>query len=272
MDEELTYLEEFISNLDFVPTDIRRNSELVRELDREVIDYSKELMDKRNEYIVLIKSTNSNSISNINDNISNISDINKNLLSSIDILQTRIQQRIQHKISIIEAIKVNIIKITSKLDSDLLYFEDELKEKGEFENMKGMERDTEVAVRIGHKNEEDDLILGKVISYHPDVGQYFIADVDDDTKRYHVSESQVYTLNLAEASKKLMKNELIYAVYPDTTSFYPAIVTQISKKNPTTDPIVTVQFQGDEDEILGTIPNRIVPLKYVVRIPNVNQQ
>lgn len=50
----------------------------------------------------------------------------------------------------------------------------------------------------------------------------------DDTKRYELPESQVILLDLPESSKKLSKGDSIYAVYPDTTAFYLATVSQVS--------------------------------------------
>ena len=66
----------------------------------------------------------------------------------------------------------------------------------------------------------------RVISYHIDTGFYDIVDVDD-TKRYELPESQVILLDLPESSKKLSKGDSVYAVYPDTTAFYLATVSQV---------------------------------------------
>lgn len=68
-----------------------------------------------------------------------------------------------------------------------------------------------------HPPGETDIILGKVISYSSDTGVYNVADIDD-SKRYVVSETLVYPLDTAESNKKLAKGEIVYAIYPDTTS------------------------------------------------------
>jgi SAGA-associated factor 29 len=94
---------------------------------------------------------------------------------------------------------------------------------------------------------------------------YEIIDVDDQQK-YTLPESQVMALGQADLFKKLAKGESIYALYPDTTIFYPAVIVQAPKRNAlSSESIVTVQFFGDEDD-LGFTPNRTVPLKYIVRI------
>lgn len=66
----------------------------------------------------------------------------------------------------------------------------------------------------------------RVVSYHIDNGFYDIVDADD-TKRYELPESQVILLDLPESSKKLSKGDSVYAIYPDTTAFYLATVSQV---------------------------------------------
>ena len=95
---------------------------------------------------------------------------------------------------------------------------------------------------------------------------YDITDIDDTSRRYHLYESQVYFLDVAELYKKLSKGDEIYAVYPDTTSFYPAVVVQGPKKSNTGDFTISVQFQGDADET-GITPVVTVPMHYVIRPP-----
>ena len=67
-------------------------------------------------------------------------------------------------------------------------------------------------------------------------GYYDIADVDDNDKKHFVPEAQVLALHHnCDVIKRLGKGEDILAVYPDTTSFYPAIVATSLKKVAGTD-------------------------------------
>lgn len=123
----------------------------------------------------------------------------------------------------------------------------------------------QVAIRLSQASNE--IILGRVIFYHADIGMYDIADVDN-SKRYSLHETQVCVLDLADNHRRLCKGEEILAVYPDTTSFYPAIVTQASRRATlSSEPAVTVQFTGDEDEA-GQTPQRIIPLRHALRPPD----
>jgi hypothetical protein len=47
----------------------------------------------------------------------------------------------------------------------------------------------------------------------------------------------------------LLLGEEVLGVYPDTTSFYPAVVSQAPRRSSmNAEPSVTVQFHGDADE------------------------
>ena len=61
---------------------------------------------------------------------------------------------------------------------------------------------------------------------------------------------------------KFSRGEEVLAVYPDTTSFYPAQVAQ-AKKGVVG---VHVQFDGDDIDGFGLVPVRIIPVKYVIRM------
>jgi hypothetical protein len=91
------------------------------------------------------------------------------------------------------------------------------------------------------------MILGRVICYRPDTGEYDILDVDD-SKKYVLPERQVVVLDLQESQRKLSKGETVFALYPDTTSFYPAVVSHAPRRTAMgAEPSVIVQFSGDED-------------------------
>lgn len=95
------------------------------------------------------------------------------------------------------------------------------------------------------------MMLGRVICYHADSGQYDILDVDD-SKKYLLPERQVIVLDLIESQRKLCKAETVFALYPDTTSFYPATVSAAPRRSAMgAEPSVIVQFNGDED-LTGT--------------------
>ena len=138
-----------------------------------------------------------------------------------------------------------------RLDSDLTQFEAHLRAAGEFETVGAakevrtrrppapspslpptppsppetterrpapLPQGDEVAVRLDAF--ENAWILASVIEYKPDTGYCEVADADDPHKAYEVQESQVNELNSANGEgARLTKGEEVLAVYPDTTSF-----------------------------------------------------
>jgi hypothetical protein len=81
---------------------------------------------------------------------------------------------------------------------------------------------------------------------------YDIADIDN-SKKYYLPESQVAMLDLVDNPRKLSRGEDVLAVYPDTTSFYPALAAQAPRRaTATAEAAVAIQFHGDENE-KGTV-------------------
>ena len=76
-------------------------------------------------------------------------------------------------------------------------------------------------------------------------------------------ESQVVILG---GLSTLNRNDIIYAVYPDTTSFYQASVVEMTRNNKGKDPLVLVQFKDDGDEH-GITHAKAVPMKHVMKVP-----
>ena len=154
-------------------------------------------------------------------------------------------------------------KFQTKMNTDLAFFETTLRSCGDFASANGVLPGADVAIRPNPQN-LDEMILGRVIAYHADIGAYDVADVDD-SKRYHLPEAAVTVLDMLDNPRKLSKGEVVHAVYPDTTAFYTAIVSQAPRRGQTgMEPTVMVQFQGDADAD-GNTPNHTVLLKHTFR-------
>ena len=129
------------------------------------------------------------------------------------------------------------------------------------------------------EGEEDLWILGRVTE---PVGrdQYVVVDIEDATKRFTMKRKRIVPLSnddfedvTAARARLGARNKLVHALYPDTTSFYPAVLTSLpSRATPELareDPALVgktccvVQFQDDEDPTTGVVPKRVVPCKFV---------
>jgi SGF29 tudor-like domain len=79
---------------------------------------------------------------------------------------------------------------------------------------------------------------------------------------FDLPESQVVVLS--PLLERLSKGDSVYAVYPDTTSFYPATVAQATNRK---SPVVLVHFVDDADEF-GITHDKAVPLQHVMLPPS----
>ena len=172
------------------------------------------------------------------------------------------------------------------INGELAALSDHLHATGEFEAVGAARPGDEVAIRLDDYD-KDAWILARVVRYKPETAFYDVADADDDRKVYELSESRVVPLTdsgrgvpqahvltgvvscLAtivdgEAANRLQKGDEVFAVYPDTTSFYYAVVSMPARRAGAGNAVCHVQFQDDQDET-GMNPDRAVPLKYIMR-------
>lgn len=290
----------------------------MKDLDKECIELNKELVDLENAYIdsqtIIRKRKFDAPDESANDRIEAEHKSVEYYTERINSLRSLTRQKLTEKTAIAVNMGNIIERFSRKLDTDLAFFETDLKGCGEFETPKGAEPGSEVSVLIvspfppspvyskfspllqvafsitpdvpvlppppvlhrshslssvngalsstvscfGGSNPLDlvamadsvadkSMILGRVICYHADTGAYDILDVDD-SKKYLLPERQVIVLDLIESQRRLSKGELVFALYPDTTSFYPAVVSSAPRRTAMgTEPSVIVQFCGDED-------------------------
>lgn len=76
--------------------------------------------------------------------------------------------------------------------------------------------------------------------------------------------------NFSEAAdwgQRVKKGSRVYAMYPQTTSLYPATVVDNSTYCRDDDDIVVVEFDGDEPDTTGMIPKCHIPARFVTIIP-----
>jgi len=215
--EHDTFLDQLFLSLEPVPLDLRRDFELIKELDRMNIALTAELRGIEAQYL--------NRLSK------NRAYADAKVTQKMEALRERIHRRHVEKTSIGRNMLSELERFLRKMDVDLAFFETELRNSGTggdlFEQAKlSIEPGSDVAVRVSSTS--DDYILGRVIFYNVETSIYDIADADESSsKRYSVPESSVILLDLDynQTVRRLAKGEAVLAVYPETTSFYPALVT-----------------------------------------------
>ena len=80
---------------------------------------------------------------------------------------------------------------------------------------------------------------------------------------FYLPDNQVIVLGTL---KNPSRGDSVFAVYPDTTSFYPATITQTARKVSGGGGFVMVQFVDDSDEH-GVTHEKAVLLQYLMRPP-----
>jgi len=106
-----------------------------------------------------------------------------------------------------------------------------------------------------------DWILAKILSHDKVLKTYKLIDEDISSNQiYKIPEKQVVVLN---KESKWNRGDVVYAVYPDTTSFYESTV---SSAPPSLNGYVMVQFKDDWDAN-GVTHEKAVLLAHVMKVP-----
>lgn len=129
----------------------------------------------------------------------------------------------------------------------------------------------QVAAKITRTNENGSWILASVQRFYAESETYDVQDEDDTSKLIRLPWTHVMRLS-SGTEGCFAKNTKVMAIFPETTSFYRAIVSKEPVwKLPkgTTTPVVkeiVLKFEDDEDSE-GHTPHRRVPSRYVIPLP-----
>jgi len=147
----------------------------------------------------------------------------------------------------------------SRLDAELRSFETFLRDTGVFSQM-GAQPGDSVAIQLDDKVNE--WVLGKVTGFNPETGMYKIQDedVEGGSKNYTLPAGQV--VQLGGDNNNLNKGDSVMAVYPETTSFYPANV--VSTRKVASGTVCYVLFQDDKDE-MGVTHEKPIPANLILK-------
>jgi hypothetical protein len=123
----------------------------------------------------------------------------------------------------------------------------------------------QVAARDPSKTDNDDgcWILASIIEVSTQLGVYLVQD-EDDSVRQGLKLSFRDVRKLEDSGAYLRKGDSILAVFPETTSFYRAIVAKTPKSVNGNASDVVVRFDDDDDDS-GRSPLRKVPARFVIK-------
>lgn len=128
----------------------------------------------------------------------------------------------------------------------------------------------QVAAKVTRTDENGSWILASVQRFYADTETYDVQDEDDTSKLIRLPWSHVMRLSTGSEGC-FVKGADCMAIFPETTSFYKAIVSKspvwklVDHNVPTVKEII-VKFEDDEDAH-GKTPHRRVPSRYVIPVP-----
>ncbi len=325
MDGE-TYLEGLIESLGTLPAEMRRNLELMKEMDGSCSDLMEETMRMQQEYLqsvekkmmklevvdgkgvrVLSQDRDGKENNNKNDDDDDDDDesmkdselpvvipTTEELMAYVHNASTRAQieslrenalQQAEEKVEIAKQTLELVDNLCRKLDFDLKEMERTLltRNGADFAGVNdpgGPTANSGAASSTGRGRgtpKKDDLaavqevpgspdwILAKVITHDPTTGMFKLSDEDmESNKIFNLPESQVIIL---ERARNLRVGDVVFAVYPDTTSFYQGTIAQPPRKAAGGGMFVMVTFVDDEDAATGKTLDKAVLLKHVMPPP-----
>ena len=120
---------------------------------------------------------------------------------------------------------------------------------------------------VGAKDPRNDTyILGRVLQYHPTKQKYVVEDADPtlppSAQRRHFDCPLNGLLPLRDQPTEYTPRTLVYAMFPDTLTFYPARVVKPPSQSDGRSYIVL--FDDDADDETGKTPERAIDKSYVV--------
>jgi len=276
-DDRANPLEDYIDAISTLPYEVQRSFNLMQTLDRKIQELLTEVLEEEKNHVLLLKRKlrESHDKEKAKEYLRNHG---VDAVASIRSKRQQIRQLSGEKLVATENIQKMVVCQLKILESELASFEQHLAVTGALERVAAAGE--EVAARLTN-NENEDWILARVVEFNPDQsggpkGEYTVVDVDDSVHTYTLSQQQVILLQEMPESW-LRKGEKVLAVYPDTTSFYPATISQAPKRplgltsatsflssQPQDALTCQVQFAEDSDEH-GVTPHRIIPCCHIIR-------
>ena len=130
----------------------------------------------------------------------------------------------------------------------------------------------QVAAKVTRTDENGSWILASVQRFYSETETYDVQDEDDTSKLIRLPWANVMQLSTGHEGL-FGKNTECMAIFPETTSFYRAIVSKApvwswdeGRRMPVVRELV-VKFEDDEDGA-GRTPHRRVPSRYVIPLPS----
>ncbi|CAJ1935392.1 unnamed protein product [Cylindrotheca closterium] len=280
MRSDVTYLESFLDHISSFPAELRRNLDLMKDQDKTCTELFEEMTKLQKEYIeraewkmekLEIVDGNSIRVLGTDDDGPTVLPTTEELvdyiyehdtLKRIETIEKDALQRTAEKVAVAEQSHALVDNVCKRLESDLIQIEKTLQANGGFQ-APGMAKVNDLAA-VQVTPGSPDWILAKVVTHDPTTGMYRLSDEDTESNKiFDLPQSQVVILG---GLRNLSKGETVFAIYPDTTSFYQATIAQVPRKSTGGGSFVMVNFVDDSDEN-GITHDKAVLLKHIMLPP-----
>jgi len=281
---EATVIEDTLEAIGHVPGVVRRSMDLIRKMDARIEQETKEL--DQEDARVHAEAAEALRAEDAPKELGAVVDAREAFAERAEKRRRCDALRVEN-IETAKQAEVLVARHIDLINSELAALSDHLHSTNQFEDVGTARAGDEVAIRLDDYDKEA-WVVGRVVRYKADAACYDVADADDDRKVYELSEQRVVPLTdsgrgvphahvlcgvtscLSPSPDgviepgRLQRGDEVYAVYPDTTSFYQCVVTAPARRAGAGNAVCHCQFQDDADET-GVTPDRPVPLKYVLR-------
>jgi len=121
----------------------------------------------------------------------------------------------------------------------------------------------QVAAKVLQTNENGSWILANTLDFDPSTQTYELQDEDDANRIMQLGFNEVKRLE--DTAAHLRRGDNVLAVFPETTSFYRAVVAKNPRPPQHGNSLweVIVRFEDDEDDT-GKSPARRVPARFIL--------
>lgn len=278
---DVTYLESFMDHISTLPAEVRRNLELMKDLDKTSLESFEEMIKQQQDYVrkmeekilnlevcndarkvrVMGTAKDRPAVIPTTEELSRYV-YDREAMKRIEIVQEDAIQLAEEKVAIAEQTLKLVDNVCLKIESDVQEMKKLLQSSGGFQAPGSAKPDDLAAIQVVLGS--PDWILAKVITHDPETGMYKLSDEDTESNKiFNLPENQVVLLG---GLKNLSRGDVVFAVYPDTTSFYQATIVQTARKVSGGASFVMVHFVDDSDEH-GITHDKAVLLQHVMRPP-----
>ena len=289
-DGDGSVLEEYLDSLLVMPVEVRRYITLMRDLDRSCDNELTQLRTLQAECVEAARSK-CQGVSSAAERGRLTAALRGEdpRFARVARLRGDVAQKIAEKRSVAEQLFDMSEHNLRRLSADIKYLEDLFRNSGELPDL-GLAAGREVAAWV---DKDQVWILARVSEVHAQ--EVTVADAEDSSQRFTLPQASVVVLPdketlLAAKGRLSMRGRKIYAIYPDTTSFYKGTLVSVPYKDsggasaaalaqggaplakssvvhPPGTILVNVQFDDDMDQATGLTPKHAVNTKYVFVSP-----